>query len=368
LYTFVLVYLTDPIVYSPTMTGKQYLNRRQLALYGLTGVILGLIYISLVNGFSRLYPFINGICIGLLLGLMIGALEVYVFYPKLKQNSFLLMLTVRVTVYTLCIIIIILVIVTVSRAIRHDQSFFTALQSEESMSYIFRGNFRHALLFTILATILTNFSRLVSFKIGRGILTDFFLGQYHQPKQRERVFVFIQVTNAEVVLRNSKIEAYHQFINELFREISIIAMRHNGYVYEYVDDQIILYWKCDRRGPIPVISFYQEVSRGIQAQGAYFMRIYNLIPVLQWGAHGGKVIQAEIGELKTEIVFHGDVLNTAARIAAIERTDHRTLIFSQYVFDNVDKREGVPIHPIETIELRGKLLHVPLYSLVDVSS
>lgn len=349
------------------MTGKQYLNRRQLALYSLTGVILGLIYISLVNGFSKLYPFINGICIGLLLGLMIGVFEVYVFYPRLKRNSFLLILTTRVVVYTACIMITILGIVTISRAVRNEQSFFTALLSEESMNYIFRGNFRYALLFTTLATILTNFSRLVSFKIGRGILTDFFLGQYHQPKQRERVFVFLQVTNAEVVLRNSKIEAYHQFINELFREISIIAMRHNGYVYEYVDDQIILYWKCNRSDwPGAVLNFYHEVLRSVKTQEAYFMRIYNLVPSLRWGAHGGKVIQAEIGEIKTEIVFHGDVLNTAARIAAIDRTDSNALVFSQYIFDNINPIEGVMISPMGAIELRGKLQTVPLYALTYV--
>lgn len=351
------------------MTGKQYLYRRQIALYGLTGVILGLIYISQVNGFSRLYPFINGICIGLLLGLMIGAFEVYVFYPRLQRNSFLLILTVRVVVYTACIMITILTIVTISRAIRNDQSFFTALQSQESRDYIFRGNFQYALMFTILAAVLTNFARLVSFKIGRGILTDFFLGQYHQPKQRERVFVFIQVTNAEVVLRNSKIEAYHQFINKLFREISIIAMRHNGYVYEYVDDQVILYWRCNRNDwPDAVINFYHEVLQSLKAQEVYFTRIYNLVPSLQWGAHGGKVIQAEIGEIKTEIVFHGDVLNTAARIAALERADSNALIFSQYIFDCMQKKEGVNISPVGTIELRGKLQPVSLYSVSNVGN
>lgn len=346
------------------MTGKQYLNRRQLALYGLTGVILGLIYISLVNGFSRLYPFINGICIGLLLGLMIGALEVYVFYPKLKQNSFLLMLSIRVMVYTVSIILIILAIVTVSRAIRNGQPFLIALQSEESKNYILHGNFRYAIIFTGIATVLVNFARLISFKIGRGILTDFFLGRYHQPKQRERIFVFIQIINAGVVLRNSRIEAYHQFVNELFREISITAMRHNGYVYEYVDDQIILYWKSDQRSwPSAIVNFYQDVRRSVKGQENYYLKIYNLIPVLQWGAHGGKVIQAEIGEIKTEIVFHGDVLNTAARIATLERADKDALIFSHYVFEGIRNPKELNIIPIGTIELRGRLQSVPCYSL-----
>ena len=341
-----------------------WFNLKQIALFGLTGTLLGLIYISIVNGFVNLYPFLNGVVIGVLMGVLVGTFEIYLFHPRLQQYPFALMLSFRVVMYTLSIIAIILIVVTMNRAFRHDQGFFEAFRSEESRTYIFRGNFKTAIIFTFMAALIANFARLISLKIGRGILTDFILGAYHKPKQMERVFVLLQITNADYVLKHNEIETYHNFLNGIYRTMSIVAMNHRGYVYEYVDDHMLIYWKGSQKDwAVSLINFHNEAQAVMNRDEEYFKNSYGLIPTLVFSAHGGTVIQAEIGELKTEIVFHGDVLNTASRIGSVAKEEGKTFVISDYIFKRTARIESIATTSIGEFELRGKLQTVSLYAV-----
>lgn len=341
------------------------LNLKQVLLYCLTGMLLGLIYIALVNGFSHSYPFINGVIIGILLGAMIGVFEIYLFGQRLQRYPFFVMLSIRVCTYITCITVIILIVVTTTRSVRHEQIFLAALQSEESLAYIFHGNFKTAITYTFLAAVLANFIRLVSFKIGRGMPTNFFLGLYYQPKLVERIFIFLNISNADHVLKKNNLETYHQFIHEIYCAISVAAIHHNAYVYEYVDDQMIVYWKANHKARSSSWLFFcKEISTVMRNRQDYTEKTYGIVPKLRCVLHGGNVIQAEIGELKTEIVFHGDVLNTAARMMSVAHEKKQEFVASQYIVDRLTPPDEKIHHPIGEIELRGKQIPVSLYSML----
>jgi len=46
----------------------------------------------------------------------------------------------------------------------------------------------------------------------------------------------------------------------------------------------------------------------------YYRNKYGMVPKFKAGANSGYVTVAEVGELKKELAYHGEVLNTAARI------------------------------------------------------
>ena len=71
----------------------------------------------------------------------------------------------------------------------------------------------------------------------------------------------------------------------------------------------------------------------------------------------------EVGDVKREIVYHGDVLNTAARLLELCKTRNEGLVVSQAVGEAVDK--DAKVHAIwhEDVLLRGKREHVEVYSL-----
>jgi adenylate cyclase len=339
------------------------LHVKQIFSFGIAGTVLGFVYIALVNGFSHVHPFVNGTIGGFLLGILICTFEIYVFGQRLKQSSFGWMLLVRTIIYMICITLIILTVVTINRSIRHGQSFGEALQSQESRDYIFRGNFKTAITFTFIAAILANFTRLVSLKIGRGTLANFFLGAYHKPKMKERIFIFLVIKNAHQVLQKSFVETYHAFLNEIYREVSIAALHNRGYIYEYVEDLVIIYWKGNEKKLDQVlINFHNEVKAALKNKEPHFVDAFHNVPELHWAAHGGEVIQAEIGELKTEIVFHGDVLNTTSRISGLVSKENNFIV-SNFILDRIGKMAGIKATAIGEIELRGKTKPISLFTL-----
>jgi adenylate cyclase len=336
-----------------------------LAVFSLGGASLGLIYIIFEHGFTRIYPFINGAGAGLLVGLIIGLFEVYLFSPRAHQKSFFILLFTRVVIYMVSIAFVILIVVTLTRSIRHHQPLFEALLSEESIVYITQGKFKTAVVFAFIASVLVNFTRVISFKIGRGVLIDFILGVYQKPRLVERVFLLLQITNANQLLKEYTLESYHNFLNKIYKEIAIAAMYNGGYVYEYVDNQIILYWKAPKRGwQSHLFPCYNAILAVMKNNEAYFNKAYNLVPKLVCVAHGGEVVQAEIGELKTEIVFHGDVLNTVGRMMQVAIERGKVLVISEYVQQHIiNKEESVQINSIGQIALRGKQQPVDLFSI-----
>jgi adenylate cyclase len=58
------------------------------------------------------------------------------------------------------------------------------------------------------------------------------------------------------------------------------------------------------------------MERGIAEQHEAYQRAYGVVPSFKAWAHGGAVTTVLVGTQHREMVYHGDVLNTNARIQA----------------------------------------------------
>ena len=70
--------------------------------------------------------------------------------------------------------------------------------------------------------------------------------------------------------------------------------------------------------------------------------------------HWGSVTTGEIGELKKEIVFTGDVLNTTSRIQMLCNEYDAQLLVSQQLLALLTLKDHYIVNIIEEIHLRGK--------------
>ena len=52
----------------------------------------------------------------------------------------------------------------------------------------------------------------------------------------------------------------------------------------------------------------------LRSRRNYYFERYGLVPEFKAALNAGAVTAAEVGEVKKELAYHGDVLNTAARI------------------------------------------------------
>ena len=64
-----------------------------------------------------------------------------------------------------------------------------------------------------------------------------------------------------------------------------------------------------------VLAYFAFVAR-LRERKNHYESNYGFIPQFKAGLNLGSVTVAEVGEIKREIAYHGDTINTAARIQA----------------------------------------------------
>ena len=95
------------------------------------------------------------------------------------------------------------------------------------------------------------------------------------------------------------------------------------------------------------------------------MALFNVYPSFKAAYHCGPIVTGEIGDIKSEIVFHGDVVNTTSRIERLcSRLNEKVLI-------SKDLMEKVPLYRdrfqlVGSFELRGKKSSTEVFGLRKV--
>ena len=77
---------------------------------------------------------------------------------------------------------------------------------------------------------------------------------------------------------------------------------------------------------------------------AQFLNHFNIAPGFRAAIHLGEVTTGEIGALKKEIVFTGDVLNTAARIQGKCNEFEAELLISEDLKERLDMQQFFDFH------------------------
>lgn len=90
---------------------------------------------------------------------------------------------------------------------------------------------------------------------------------------------------------------------------------------------------------------------------------YGVVPDFKAGLHVGEVISALIGDIKREIVYNGDVLNTSVRIQEQCNVFNRELLISGSLLNQLAIQNEFTAEKLDTIKLRGKEKAIELYSL-----
>ena len=101
-------------------------------------------------------------------------------------------------------------------------------------------------------------------------------------------------------------------------DINHILNSFNAQVYQYVGDEIVLTWTVnDGLKSFSCIRFYFACEKKFMDRNKYYTDNYGSVPHFKAGLHMGRVTAVVIGEIKRDIAYHGDTLNTAARIISV---------------------------------------------------
>ncbi|MCK5102036.1 MAG: hypothetical protein KAR17_04445, partial [Cyclobacteriaceae bacterium] len=93
---------------------------------------------------------------------------------------------------------------------------------------------------------------------------------------------------------------------------------------------------------------------------------FGLVPEFRGGIDMGAVTIIEVGDVKREIVYHGDVLNTAARLLELCKTRDEKVVVSDTIGESIKQDASFEINWIEKVSLRGKKIPVGAYSIQSI--
>ena len=313
--------------------------------------------------------FIKGLVISVLLaGLIIGTSLVFFWEKWLRKMAYLRALS-YIVIFYISFYVLITVLTTISFAKENPNIIIDNSILKTIASTVFNINSLPNFLFWLFICLLTIFFLLIRDKFGPKIFFEFLTGKYFRPKREERIFMFMDLKSSTTIAEKLGEEKYFNFLNDTFKISTPGILSTNGEIYQYVGDEIIVSWKT-KKGFMRAncIQCYFEMIKLLKNKSDYFQNKYGVQPQFKAGLHYGFVIAGEMGIIKREIVYSGDVLNTASRIQSLCNEMNAEIIASKKLIDEVDITIlDKKIKSIGEFSLRGKSEKVELVTLVNLN-
>jgi adenylate cyclase len=216
-------------------------------------------------------------------------------------------------------------------------------------------------LFSIL---FINFFLQMNRKIGPGNMFKLLIGRYHTPREEKRIFMFLDLAGSTSIAEKLGHKEYSHLLRHCFHDLTNIVLKYRAEIYQYVGDEVVLSW-TEKNGlfSLNCIKTFFAFQNEIYHQRNYYLDRFNVIPQFRAGLDMGMVTVAEIGDIKREIAFHGDVLNTAARLQGICKNYDCNMLISDNLAKNLNSADGFSKRLIGEIRLRGKKERTKVYRI-----
>ena len=199
---------------------------------------------------------------------------------------------------------------------------------------------------------------------GQGVFQNMLRGRYHEPKQEDRIFMFLDIRSSTTIAERIGNIKYFKLLSQFFSDISTSILEYGGEIYQYVGDEVVISWPLKRglTQSQALLCFF-AIEDAIRSKDKYYQKQFGLVPAFKAGLHFGEVTIGEVGSLKKEIIFSGDVLNTTSRIQDLCNKFGVNLLVSKQLLDLMPAASQFHIEKLEQISLRGKEKPVTLCSV-----
>lgn len=330
------------------------------------GWTIAFIFLSIVRGegtkelgsvqFDVLQSILVSFIAGPIFGSISGFAQILTEERGYKQISIQKLLLLRVVTALLFLVLII--------------SLAYLIFGKEDLSYLefaFEpGSF--AIYLYILAVDVFMFSlRQVNLFLGGNNLWKLFNGKFYTPREEERIFMFLDLQSSTSHAEKLGHIEYSKMIQDCFNDLGVVV-DNEAEIYQYVGDEVILTWKLrdglkDQNCLKAFFNFKQQLADKQQ----YYSENYGRNPHFKAGMHVGIITVTEVGKYKKEIAYHGDTINTAARIQSKCNEFGKELLISEHL-KNMLSTTDFSMYELGSIGLKGKESKVSLYAVNQSNS
>ena len=295
---------------------------------------------------------------------ILGSIEVLFLGKIFRKKPLGISLLIKTTIY----IMFILFFSSIAMLYIYSSEIARPIFSKDVLN-VFVTTYLNARVFSTfvywgIACMLALFFLQINEKFGQGVLLNFLLGKYHRPKEDRRIFMFMDLKSSTTIAEKLGHIRYSQLIQDCFFDLTDIVISHEAKIYQYVGDEVVLSWDVDKGlNQGNCLKTYFEYDNLLKGKSTYYKNKYGIVPEFKAGLNLGAITVAEVGEIKKELAYHGDVLNTAARIQGKCNDYKRKLLISDQLKTHFDKQTNYGFEFLCDVLLKGKEKAVNIYAV-----
>ncbi|NND80532.1 MAG: adenylate/guanylate cyclase domain-containing protein [Maribacter sp.] len=344
----------------------KFRNKRRWAIIKdyIIGWTLAFLFIAIVRGIGTIevsavqFEFWETVIVSSIFGPIFGSISGFVqilteerYY---KRVSIYRLLGFRILFATLFLFFLVLV------------SYFMVLQffgeTKSFIAFAFEPGSGAIYFYIITVDVFMLIVRQVNLMLGENNLWKLLRGKFYSPREEERIFMFLDLQASTRHAEKLGHIAYSKMIQDCFDDLAVVV-ENEAEIYQYVGDEVILTWQLNNglRNGNCLNAFYNFKNQ-LHSKKDYYRKKYNFLPLFKAGLHSGIVTVTEVGKFKKEIAYHGDTINTAARIQGKCNEFNQELLVSQQLKNQL-ATPGFPFKEIGSLALKGKEKEVSVYAI-----
>lgn len=199
--------------------------------------------------------------------------------------------------------------------------------------------------------------------LGKGNLMKIITGKFYKPKVAKRIFMFLDLRGSTTIAEKLGHLKYSRFIQDCFYDLAIVE-DYKAEIYQYVGDEAILIWPVsDGKQSLNCINAFFSFQEQLRKRSKYYINEYGVVPEFKAGINIGEITIAEVGDFKREIAFHGDTINTAARVQAECNRLKADLLISEKLLKQLELESWIHVELKDEVQLRGKSGSTNIYEV-----
>lgn len=347
-----------------------YLTRnyklKNVTFFCIVGTIVGTVIGALlqeIDHVDNFRPTFNGLFIGFFVGIVIGLCEEFLFLSRFRTKTYMFLLLFRTFVYSFVFAFFILFVNSSTKFLTKNQSFRDSLYSSLFEEHYFR-DLLIAIVFASVIIALLQIRRLHK----PGDLIKYITGKYHRPEEVKKIFLFIDLKSSTSIAEKLGSLRYSEFLIDYYDDMTDAILMSKAEIYQYIGDEVVLTWSFEEGiKDAKCIHCFFDIRNTMELNKDRYLKKFGVYPQFKAAMHAGSVSVTWIGTIKKEVVYHGDVLNTTARIQDECNKYGQFFLISEYMMKNLRLPEYLKSEFVGEHQLKGKLEKVKIFGLKGIA-
>jgi len=200
--------------------------------------------------------------------------------------------------------------------------------------------------------------------VGPRVLLNIFFGRYRRPVKEARIFLFLDIQGSTAMSEHLGDIGVQELINQFFFDITEPIMEWGGEIHRYIGDEVVVTWPLDKGlKDASCLRCCLAIRAAIAGKAARYQALFGIVPDFRIGLHGGDVVASQCGDVKQEMVYFGDTINTASRIEHYCKEVGRKLLISEDLAAQLPNRSVWQFEDVGAVQLRGRSSEMSLLAV-----